>query len=190
MLLEAHPVLLEGPFDSAAARSDGPAVALMLAGVCLAAGGLYAVLSTLAPARLSVPRGVSRAALAVAGVLLVAGVIAADPAERLDAFKAPPAGATDPGFIRSHLLSGGGSGRWQFWSAAVDQFQAHPVAGGGAGSYEAWWAEHGSLAYFVRNAHSLWLETLGELGLAGAVLLLAAFGIGLGSAAAPAAVGR
>ena len=42
-----------------------------------------------------------------------------------------------------------------------------PVAGGGAGSFEQWWAQHASFSYFVKNAHSLYLETLGELGLVG-----------------------
>ena len=36
--------------------------------------------------------------------------------------------------------------------------------------------EHASLPLFVRDAHSLWLETLAELGLVGLLLLLIAFG--------------
>ena len=74
--------------------------------------------------------------------------------------------------MRSHLLSANGSGRWQFWESAVDAFQATPLLGHGAGSYEAWWAEHGSLAVFVRDAHSLYLETLAELGVLGFLLLV------------------
>ena len=45
----------------------------------------------------------------------------------------------------NHLLSSSGSGRWQFWGAAVSEFRAHPLNGGGAGSWEAWWLQHGSL---------------------------------------------
>ena len=48
--------------------------------------------------------------------------------------------------------------------------------GRGAGSYQSWWMEHASLPLFVRDAHSLWLETLAELGLVGLLLLLIAFG--------------
>ena len=51
--------------------------------------------------------------------------------------------------------------------------------GHGAGSYEAWWAEHGSLAMFIRDAHSLYLEVLAELGVLGFLLLVAAFSAGL-----------
>jgi tetratricopeptide (TPR) repeat protein len=46
--------------------------------------------------------------------------------------------------------------------------------GDGAGSYEAWWAQHGTVAVFVRDAHSLYLETLAELGLVGFAILVAA----------------
>ena len=57
----------------------------------------------------------------------------------------------------------------------MDEFKDEPVHGGGAGSYEAWWAQHGELSFFVRDAHSLYVETLGELGIVGLVLLLGFF---------------
>ena len=76
-------------------------------------------------------------------------------------------------------MSGSGSGRWQFWQSAIDQFETRPIAGRGAGSYEAWWAEHGRLpGYFIRDAHSLYLEALGELGLLGLGLVLGLFASG------------
>jgi tetratricopeptide (TPR) repeat protein len=124
----------------------------------------------------------------VVGAIVVGVVVAAlvaHPIRHLDAFKAPPAqpspGETD--FVQSHLFSANGSGRWQFWSAAADQFRDEPFHGAGAGSYEAWWAQHGSLAVFVRDAHSLYLETLGELGVVGLVFvggaLLSALALGV-----------
>jgi O-antigen ligase len=57
----------------------------------------------------------------------------------------------------------------------VDEFKEEPVHGEGAGSYEAWWAQHGELSFFVRDAHSLYVEALGELGIVGLVLLLGFF---------------
>jgi cytochrome c-type biogenesis protein CcmH/NrfG len=42
----------------------------------------------------------------------------------------------------------------------------------GAAGYEPWWAQHGSIDYYVRNAHSLFVETAAELGLVGFMLLL------------------
>ena len=108
-------------------------------------------------------------------LVAIAAIAAADPAERLRTFKQPPAESSTSGdAILSHLVSVGGSGRWQFWDAAVDAWQKKPVLGHGAGSYEAWWARHGSLAVFVRDAHSLYLETLAELGALGLALLVAA----------------
>jgi tetratricopeptide (TPR) repeat protein len=50
------------------------------------------------------------------------------------------------------------------------------VKGIGAGSFEFWWAREGSGEY-VRDAHSLYLETLGELGLPGLILVLALLGL-------------
>ena len=60
-----------------------------------------------------------------------------------------------------------------------DAFRAEPLLGHGAGSYEAWWAERGSLAVFVRDAHSLYLESLAEIGALGVLLLVAAFSVGI-----------
>jgi O-antigen ligase len=78
-----------------------------------------------------------------------------------------------------HLFSGGGSGRWQFWTAALHEFESSPLHGRGAGSYGAWWLQHGSFRYFVQNAHSLYLETLGELGIVGFLLLVGALAAGV-----------
>jgi hypothetical protein len=113
----------------------------------------------------------------------VGAVIAANPGKRIDDFKAPPPAQTLHGAIPvdTHLSSGSGSGRWQFWSAALDEFSSHPLRGGGAASFEPWWAQHGKLDWFVRNAHSLWLESLAELGLIGFLLVAAPFALGLGA---------
>jgi O-antigen ligase len=121
----------------------------------------------------------------VAAVVACAiGIVALHPGQRVREFKRPVGQSVDRSlartYLEAHLLSSGGAGRWQFWGSAVDEFQARPLAGHGAGTYEAWWAQHGSLAYFVRDAHSLWLETMGELGIVGLLLLLGAFGTALG----------
>jgi tetratricopeptide (TPR) repeat protein len=79
-------------------------------------------------------------------------------------------------------LSANSTGRWQFWKAAGKQFEEHPVIGDGAGSYETWWARHGSFSMFITDAHSLYMETLGELGLVGFALLFGAFALGVGAA--------
>jgi tetratricopeptide (TPR) repeat protein len=50
------------------------------------------------------------------------------------------------------------------------------VGGGGAGSYQAYWAKNGSIEYFVKDAHSLYLQSLGELGVGGLLLILGFLG--------------
>jgi hypothetical protein len=101
---------------------------------------------------------------------------------RFDQFKSPsiPAGSHGTA-TTNHLLGTSGSGRWQFWSAAVSEFRAHPLNGGGAGSWESWWLQHGSLPLPSEFAHSLYLEALAELGIVGLLLI--------GGAVAVAAVG-
>ena len=76
------------------------------------------------------------------------------------------------GTTTSRLTSVSGNGRYQFWQSAVDANATDPVKGIGPGTYEYWWAEHGTLPGFIRNAHSLYLETLAELGIVGLALIL------------------
>ena len=111
-----------------------------------------------------------------------------DPVDKFETFKkpsGPDVGLVEGDFTRSHLISSTGSGRWQLWTSAVDEWETKPVFGRGAGSYQSWWMEHASLPLFVRDAHSLWLETLAELGLVGLLLLVIAFGTGFVAAIAP-----
>jgi O-antigen ligase len=114
-------------------------------------------------------------------VALVAGIAAFDPGAKFDDFKRPPGEAKaykEGDFTRSHLLSSTSTGRWQLWSSAKDEWQTRPVLGRGAGSFQSWWMEHATLGLFVRDAHSLWLETLGELGILGFLLIVTVFGAG------------
>ncbi|HET9544510.1 MAG TPA: O-antigen ligase family protein, partial [Gaiellaceae bacterium] len=118
------------------------------------------------------------AAVAVLVVAVVAAV-AVDAAERFGEFCDPPPEFARGDFVQAHLVSGTGSGRCQFWGAALDQWREAPLAGQGAGSYEAWWSQNGTIPYFIRDAHSLYLETLGELGVIGFLLLAGALATGL-----------
>jgi tetratricopeptide (TPR) repeat protein len=182
-LLAARPELVDGPLGSSEAADQGRSAAVLLVLVCALTGLAYGLgARILRSPRL--PRAVAWSAAAVGAAAIVAAAIAAEPVEGFRTFKEPPGEFVQPrpDFVRAHLLSGGGSGRWQFWAAAVDAFETRPLVGRGAGTYEAWWAEHGSLAYFVRDAHSLYAETLGELGLLGLALLLGSFAAGLAGA--------
>jgi tetratricopeptide (TPR) repeat protein len=115
-------------------------------------------------------------------LVLAFGIVASHPLERFAAFKVSPVKAEaiqNGDFVTAHLLSGNGSGRWQFWSSAIDEWRAHPFLGEGAGSYGHWWAEHASFTYFLKDAHSLYLETLGELGIVGFILVVALALVGI-----------
>jgi O-Antigen ligase len=124
--------------------------------------------------RLRLSPAAARIALAACAVVLVAVVVAVNPRERFDEFKRVPTnegvGRTD--FIASHLSSGSGSGRWQFWGEALDAFDGEPAHGIGAGGYAYYWNEHAPISRVTKQAHSLYLEVLAELGPLGLLLLL------------------
>jgi len=59
----------------------------------------------------------------------------------------------------------------------VERFRTRdPLKGTGAGTFEFVWNRDARRSYFVRDAHSLYIESLGELGLPGALLVVAALG--------------
>jgi hypothetical protein len=97
-----------------------------------------------------------------------------------DAFSAPP---VQPRDLNKRLFRLSSNGRLDLWGAALDEARAHPLLGGGAGSYERWWLQHRPANMKVRDAHSLYLEVLGELGPPGLVLLLLFLGAPLAAAA-------
>ncbi len=173
ILLERD-ALVDGPLGTELARDEGRSAAAWIGLACAAAAVVYALGCRLLGERVRPGLWVSRVAAGLAVLALLAGIVASDPVERVRAFKAPPGESIDrDDFIKAHLLSASGSGRWEHWTVAVDQWRAHRALGEGAGSYEAWWAETATRGGFVRDAHSLYLETLGELGPAGLALVVA-----------------
>jgi hypothetical protein len=164
--------LANDPFGSAEAVAEGRSAAALILLACLACGVAYGLAVAFAPT-IRVPLVVSVAVVAVLAAGTVFFVAQSHPVRRFEEFKAMPTDYDETDFVKSHLLSGSGSGRWQFWEGAVDQWRADPVVGQGAGSFEAWWAQNAPFTYFIKDAHSLYLETMGELGLVGIVLLAA-----------------
>jgi hypothetical protein len=174
--LIVHDELVNGPLGTATVEEQGRTVAVLIALACAGTGVAYGLGCRFLDARVELGRTGGRVAAAVGALAVVVAVVLADPVSRFETFKTPPPelDAIERGdFVTAHLLSGGGSGRWQFWTAAVDQSRENVVRGDGAGSYEHWWAEHASFSYFLRDAHSLYLETLGELGLVGFIFVVA-----------------
>jgi O-antigen ligase len=169
----ASPELVNHPHESAEAVGQGHTAAVVVLVTAVLTGLAYAILVRLLPS----PRPLGRVGVAVVVGILVAaiavGIVAVRPVHRFDEFKKPPPASFGGASVQQHLFAGTGNGRWQLWESAADEFESRPLTGRGAGSYEAWWAQHGTLPYFVRDAHSLYLETLGELGIVGLVLLVA-----------------
>lgn len=79
-----------------------------------------------------------------------------------------------PGTGPERFGSAAGQSRYQFWSAAVDQNASKPLIGTGSGTFEYWWTRNGDVPEVVHDTHSLYMQTLGELGIVG-LLILAAF---------------
>jgi hypothetical protein len=109
------------------------------------------------------------------GVAVVAGAVALiviDPVSKYDEFQRPGFGASSFSPGQRSILSASGTGRFQFWSTALGAWESSPVDGIGAGNYELYWNTHPGGEIVVKNAHSLYLETLAELGPVGLALLL------------------
>ena len=71
------------------------------------------------------------------------------------------------------------NGRIALWKGALHESSSHPLLGGGAGSYESWWLQHRKAPERVKDAHSLYLQTLAELGPLGLALLALALAVPL-----------
>ncbi len=130
-------------------------------------------------------RALAASAAVVAGVALVltesrgawlalacgAGVLVALRAPRPFAW-AVPLGLAATAALAAPFASYGH--RTSYWRAALDDAQDAPLLGSGAGSFDDYWRAHGTLPVNVRDAHSLYLEILAELGPIGLAFLVTA----------------
>ena len=76
----------------------------------------------------------------------------------------------------------GGHERGHYWRVAWHELAANPVLGSGAGTFVDWWLRLRTVPQSTHEAHSLYLETLAELGPLGLALLLLVFAAGLAGA--------
>jgi O-antigen ligase len=78
-----------------------------------------------------------------------------------------------PGATRYATLR---SNRYAYWDVALRAFADEPLRGVGAQGWAVYWLRYRTFEDFAQDAHSLELQTLAELGVIGAVLLLTFLG--------------
>jgi hypothetical protein len=173
--------LVDHPLSAAARDQVGGLEVALIAAV--AATVLVAYLAAPALGRLRDPKPRLQrnhwiALGAAAAIAIAALVVVADPVERWEEFKRPP-DVPAAGEARDLFARGGSSGRYQFWSTALDAFESEPLEGIGAAGYEYYWDEHGSLPQPGPNGHSLFLDSAAELGIVGLAAVLGFAGLAL-----------
>lgn len=162
---------------SAAARQQGDEMLWITIAVCLVvaalqAGLLYVLRDGRRPGWTVVTD--RQAAIAVGGaavVVLLVGIAAGGVGKAADGWDEFKAG-DGPGSGASRLSSAAGQNRYQYWSSAARENESKPLTGTGSGTFEFWWTRDGN-GDIVRDTHSLYMQTFGELGIVGLVLLLA-----------------
>jgi tetratricopeptide (TPR) repeat protein len=166
---------------TAAARSQGGslviAIVLVCAGVALAQVGIgLAVRHGTPPRWLVFSKTAARALLAVlvtAAVVAVVLLIASGKiSHEWHQFKAHATTTQLSSSSLSRYSAAGGEGRYDMWKVAVDSTKGHLLNGSGPGTFQLIWLPRAPYASYVVNAHSLYFETLAELGVVGVALLV------------------
>jgi O-Antigen ligase len=89
-------------------------------------------------------------------------------------FRAAPGDKLSSRDLNERFLSLASNGRVDLWRIAWKDVGAHPVLGSGAGTFASQWFRYRRAPTTAHDAHSLYLETLAELGPPGLILLVAA----------------
>jgi O-Antigen ligase len=162
------------------------AVILVCAGVALAQVGIgLAARHGTLPRPVQISPGNARLLLVAVLCACVFGGIAVGAPARLahawHAFKQPNAAALHQQTLaRYGALSG--NGRYTYWKTAVSAMPGHWLKGWGPGTFQFVWLPRAPFDSYIRNAHSLYIETLTEVGVVGLLLLILFFLALLGAA--------
>jgi O-antigen ligase/polysaccharide polymerase Wzy-like membrane protein len=178
---------LTTPAKLARAAHDGHRLAVVIAVLIPLAAATAAAIGKIEP-RLRLSATLKRA-WAAALILVVVGALVAlmvregsPPTLARKAwasFKGPGIEVKPGESLQRRLFSLSSSGRVEHFRVAWRDYAAHPVLGSGAGSYEQRWFKYRPAPAKVRDAHSLYIEVLAELGPVGLALLIVALGLPL-----------
>lgn len=161
---------------------EGRALALELVSLSVCAAGIAVLLWTV-ERRVQIPRAVRRgfgvavscmALVAVVGLVVDRGGPVTLAERAYDGFNRDllPTDPGDPNDLNRRLSSIGSTPRVNFWNVAWRQHEEHPWIGAGAGTYEQFWLRYRPTNDRARDGHGLYLETLGQLGWPGLVLVV------------------
>jgi hypothetical protein len=171
VVIRAEPAIARG------SGGEGGAVVALTVALVVAACPLAAWATSRAGLEsVRTPVWQTRRALAlvlILGLFAAVGVGPALASRAWDSFRRPTPAVTGDPVGRLGTLGGT---RSALWDVALQAFERHPLGGTGAGTFEFVWNRNPDRTSFVRDAHSLYLESLGELGLPGALLVLTLLG--------------
>jgi len=164
------------------AVSQGHHVAVVVGACMLGAGVLRAALlpvdRRLGDLRLfrTPPSRVVRFGAAASAILVIAAVAAAAGADSFavreyNRFVSDNAEASGSQ-TRERLTDPANNSRLPQWRAAVRIFDTHKLRGTGAGTFQQYYLRYRTDAPYVTDAHSLYLQSLAELGVVGFVLIV------------------
>lgn len=178
VVLTAFPDVLSLGDDRDAQATQGAAFLPIAVLVTAATGLAYARVSRTRAARVKLRlRPPARAAIAVGAVLVVLGAAIAIAGSGKESTEVPRT---------AERITRVETNRGHYWRVAWDAFKRHPVNGIGSGSFVVEWTRERGKDQAARDAHSLYVETLAELGIVGGLLMLAFLGT-LGAATVRAA---
>lgn len=173
---------IEKGLTGADATAQGKQLLIAIVLVCAGVGLTQLAIGLAArhanrPRLMQVSVAQSRALLATAVVVLAVVFVAASGPRRLsDAwtqFKAPSTAQLLSNRSLSRFGSVSGNGRYTYWQVGVKAMPGHWLGGFGPGSFQLVWLPRATVASYVRNAHSLYVETLVEVGVVGLIVLAA-----------------
>jgi tetratricopeptide (TPR) repeat protein len=178
LVARAHPEIAEGSVLAMEHRAAGAGVVvatLVATGAVCAAVAFATAAAGIDRARMAKQPARIAVALCALAALLVAVTAGRGPiSDAWDQFQNQS--AVNVGQDPTARLGSLGGGRDEVWDAAIAAYESEPLTGIGPGSFEFWWSRTSETGAFARDAHSLYLEQLAELGIPGLLLLLAFLG--------------